>query len=59
MTTTRKAPAKKEPEPSNADYHTQAIVAAILIHKGTPIRSALETSTWIVESLKNESIRTK
>jgi len=57
--TTRKTPAKKEPEGSPHDYNTTAIVAAILIHKGTPIRSALETATWIVESLKNESIGTK
>jgi hypothetical protein len=46
-------------EQKTDDYKTKAIVAAILITKGTPMRSALENADWIVESIKNESFRTK
>jgi hypothetical protein len=57
-TTTKKATATKQTEPNN-DYQTKAIVTALLVHKGTPIKAAMENADWIVESLKNESFRTK
>lgn len=57
--TARKTTPVQPTETPNDDYKTKAIVAAILIGKGSPIRSALENADWIVESLKNESFRAK
>lgn len=58
--TTKKATttASKQTEASD-DYKTKAIVAAVLIHKGTPVKAAMENADWIVESLKNESFGSK
>lgn len=58
MTTKRTATPPKT-DATNDDYKTKAIVAAILISKGSPMRSALENADWIVESVKNESFRSK
>lgn len=57
--TTRKTTATAKPEQSDNDYQTKSIVAALLIHKGTPMKAAIENADWIVESLKNESFRSK
>lgn len=58
--TTRKTtpPATKQAEASD-DYKIKSLVTAILIHKGTPIKAAIENADWIVESLKNESFRSE
>jgi len=58
MTTPKKPPAPKQVEANN-DYQIKAVVASILIHKGTPMKAAMENADWLVESLKNESFRTK
>jgi hypothetical protein len=58
MTTRKTTTAPKQAEVDD-DYRTKAIVAAILIHKGTPVKASMENADWIVESLKNESVRSK
>jgi len=55
--TTRKTTTKPE-QPEN-DYTIKSLVAALLIHKGTPMKAAIENADWIVESLKNESFKSK
>lgn len=60
--TTRKTTAKANADQTataDDDYKTKSIVAALLIHKGTPMKAAIENADWIVESLKNESFRVK
>lgn len=55
--TTRKTTTK--PEQADNDYQIKSIVAALLIHKGTPMKASIENADWIVESLKNESFKSK
>jgi hypothetical protein len=57
--TTRKTTTTTKPEQTNNDYQVKSLVAALLIHKGTPMKAAIENADWIVESLKNESFRSE
>lgn len=58
MTTRKTTTASKQTESSD-DYKTKSLVAALLIHKGTPMKAAIENADWIVESLKNESYKSQ
>jgi hypothetical protein len=50
MTTPKKAaPKKPEPTPPGISKDTVAVVAAILMTKGTPMHSAIENAKLILE----------